>query len=171
LRRTPACYCHWSCESNQLAEYPRFPPDPEDSRRRLVNIERAPVPECPQLKTLRIGGSLFFGRGLCRKKVTDAKRANTGSTPFLAGWHGHELRRHGAKLLAREGDRRRDWRQLVVSGSEHAFTRLLNIRAVKHLDRVYTSKHGAIAFPFERLDRDTCAIARTASSQNAQRRR
>jgi sulfate permease, SulP family len=27
----------------------------------LVNVERAPVPECPQLKMLRIGGSLFFG--------------------------------------------------------------------------------------------------------------
>ncbi len=36
-------------------------PDPEETRRNLVNLERKSVVECPQLKIIRLDGSLFFG--------------------------------------------------------------------------------------------------------------
>ncbi len=36
-------------------------PDPEERRRHLTNLERKALPECPQLKVIRIDGSLFFG--------------------------------------------------------------------------------------------------------------
>jgi len=36
-------------------------PDPEFQRRRFVNILKRPAPECPQLKIVRIDGSVFFG--------------------------------------------------------------------------------------------------------------
>ncbi len=36
-------------------------PDPASSRRALVNIRRKPLAECPQLKILRLDGSIFFG--------------------------------------------------------------------------------------------------------------
>ncbi len=36
-------------------------PDPDSLRRPLVNVDRKPVPECPQLKILRLDGSIFFG--------------------------------------------------------------------------------------------------------------
>ena len=36
-------------------------PDPESKRRRFVNILKHPSPECPQLKIVRIDGSVFFG--------------------------------------------------------------------------------------------------------------
>ncbi len=36
-------------------------PDPESKRRSFVNLERKPLPECPQLKVIRIDGSIFFG--------------------------------------------------------------------------------------------------------------
>lgn len=36
-------------------------PDPDNLRRPLVNVERKSVPECPQLKILRLDGSIFFG--------------------------------------------------------------------------------------------------------------
>ncbi len=36
-------------------------PDPEERRRHFTNIERKALPECPQLKVVRIDGSLFFG--------------------------------------------------------------------------------------------------------------
>jgi SulP family sulfate permease len=36
-------------------------PDPESRRRSFINIERKDLPECPQLKVLRIDGSIFFG--------------------------------------------------------------------------------------------------------------
>ncbi|HDN26682.1 MAG TPA: SulP family inorganic anion transporter [Thioploca sp.] len=36
-------------------------PDPEERQRHLTNIERKTLLECPQLKIIRIDGSLFFG--------------------------------------------------------------------------------------------------------------
>lgn len=36
-------------------------PDPDSDRRSFINITRKPVKECPQLKVIRIDGSLFFG--------------------------------------------------------------------------------------------------------------
>jgi SulP family sulfate permease len=36
-------------------------PDPESDRRSFTNILKKPLPECPQLKIIRMDGSLFFG--------------------------------------------------------------------------------------------------------------
>jgi len=36
-------------------------PDPDEPRQRLINLERKTLVECPQLKIIRIDGSLFFG--------------------------------------------------------------------------------------------------------------
>jgi SulP family sulfate permease len=36
-------------------------PDPDSSRRTLTNIGKKPLPECPQLKIVRVDGSIFFG--------------------------------------------------------------------------------------------------------------
>lgn len=36
-------------------------PDPDDPRRRFTNLQNKPLPECPQLKVIRIDGALFFG--------------------------------------------------------------------------------------------------------------
>jgi SulP family sulfate permease len=35
--------------------------DPTDCHRRLINIQKKPLQECPQLKILRLDGSIFFG--------------------------------------------------------------------------------------------------------------
>ena len=36
-------------------------PDPDSKRKSFINIEKKPLPECPQLKIIRIDGSIFFG--------------------------------------------------------------------------------------------------------------
>src|SRR5512143_3482591 len=36
-------------------------PDPDTKKKTLINIQKKPLPECPQLKIIRIDGSLFFG--------------------------------------------------------------------------------------------------------------
>ena len=36
-------------------------PNPAEEKRKFVNVDRVPVRECPQLKIIRIDGSLFFG--------------------------------------------------------------------------------------------------------------
>ncbi len=36
-------------------------PDPDSRRRSFINVQKKPLPECPQLKVIRIDGSIFFG--------------------------------------------------------------------------------------------------------------
>jgi len=36
-------------------------PDPDTRKKTLINVQRKPLPECPQLKIIRIDGSIFFG--------------------------------------------------------------------------------------------------------------
>lgn len=36
-------------------------PDPDSRKKSFINIEKKPLPECPQLKIIRIDGSIFFG--------------------------------------------------------------------------------------------------------------
>ncbi|MBI5915270.1 MAG: SulP family inorganic anion transporter [Bacteroidetes bacterium] len=36
-------------------------PDPADAHRRFIYLERKKLPECPQMKILRLDGSIFFG--------------------------------------------------------------------------------------------------------------
>ena len=36
-------------------------PDPDSVRRSFINIANKPLPECPQMKIIRVDGSLFFG--------------------------------------------------------------------------------------------------------------
>jgi len=36
-------------------------PDPDSKKKSFINIEKKPLPECPQLKIIRIDGSIFFG--------------------------------------------------------------------------------------------------------------
>jgi SulP family sulfate permease len=52
--------------------HPRFivlVPDPDSDRRSFINILKKPLPECPQMKMVRVDGSLFFG---AVNHVTDA---------------------------------------------------------------------------------------------------
>lgn len=36
-------------------------PDPEHNRHQIINVQRKQVPQCPQVKIIRIDGNLFFG--------------------------------------------------------------------------------------------------------------
>ena len=42
-------------------------PDPDTRKKSLVNIQKKPLPECPQLKIIRIDGSIFFVGELGRR--------------------------------------------------------------------------------------------------------
>ncbi|MGH8503982.1 MAG: SulP family inorganic anion transporter [Gammaproteobacteria bacterium] len=136
-------------------------PDPKDPRRRLVNMQRKPVPECPQLKILRIDGSLFFGStdyvyGKFRELAAVAPQQRH---LLLVGSGINMIDLAGCELLAREGDRRRaaGGSLSLVGLRRRARTTLERSGAPRHLHRIYTSKHEALASLFEMLDKDICA--------------
>jgi SulP family sulfate permease len=80
---------------------------------------------------LRVGGSLFFGAAdhVERRLLTLSEQIPDQRHLLLVGTGMNFVDMAGAEVLARGRLTARNWRQLVVSGSEHAFTRLLNIRA------------------------------------------
>ncbi len=137
-------------------------PDPDDENRHFTNIVRKPLPECPQLKVVRIDGSLYYG-----------------AVDHIAGWLRELSQNHpqrhlliisngvnfidvtGAEFLVQEAER---WRSLggdlylaglkqvardvfLSGGYEEAFGP----------DNIFTTKQEAIAAIYERLDPEVCA--------------
>ncbi len=136
-------------------------PDSDDERRRLVNIERKPLSECPQLKIIRIDGSLFFGA----TDYLDTKlRALAAQSPeqkhlllVCSGINFVDM--SGCDLLAREADRRRaKGGSLSLVGLKMlARATLERSGALKRLHRIYISKHEAISEIYKILDPEICA--------------
>lgn len=136
-------------------------PNPKDMRRRLVNIERKPVSECPQLKILRIDGSLFFGAtdyaDMRFRELTAAAPQQRHLLLVCSGVNMIDMA--GSELLAREGDRRRErgGSLSLVGLKRRARATLERGGTNAHVHRIYTSKHEALGSLFEILDKDICA--------------
>lgn len=136
-------------------------PDLEDERRRLVNVERKPLSECPQLKVARLDGSLFFGATdyVDAKFRTMAAQAPDQRHLLLVCSGINFMDMAGAELLAREADRRRsrDGSLSLVGLKMSARATLERSGAVTHMHRMYASKHEAITSLYEIMDRQVCA--------------
>ena len=85
-------------------------PDPKTPRRQFVNIGRIPLPECPQLKVIRIDGSLYFGAVDYVSSYFSDLRENSTDVPYLLIVSGgiNFLDLSGAELLAQEAQ---NWRK------------------------------------------------------------
>jgi SulP family sulfate permease len=139
-------------------------PDPEESNRRFKYILRKPLKECPQLKILRIDGSIFFGsvfhiatelRRLTEEENPDIKHVlilckgvnfiDVAGCEWLANeaeyWKskGGGLYLSGLKLVAQDSLIRGGYKKRI--GEDHFFDR----------------KEEAIPAIFEKLDKGICA--------------
>ena len=80
-------------------------PDKDNEHRAVVNIDRKPMPTCPQLKIIRIDGSLFFG---AVSKIEDVlgKYYEAGEMNLLIVGNGiGMIDLAGAELLEREANK------------------------------------------------------------------
>ncbi len=81
-------------------------PDPKDSRRALVEIDKNELPQCPQMKIIRINGSLFFGAA---NHVTEALEEIDEDDPrhlLIVGYGINFIDLSGAMALVQEALRR-----------------------------------------------------------------
>jgi SulP family sulfate permease len=135
-------------------------PDVEDERRRLVSIERKPLSECPQLKIVRIDGSLFFGAvdyidGQLRKIAAQSP----GQRHLLLVCSGiNFIDMAGCDLLASEADRRRAMGGSLSLANLKMLARAALDRsgASSHLHRIFASKHEAITELYKIMDPVVC---------------
>ncbi len=137
-------------------------PDPEERQRHLTNIERKTLLECPQLKIIRIDGSLFFGavsdtstqlRRLKKKEPTLTHILIIADSINFIDVAGGEMLVQGVKYWKAQGG------GLYLCGLKMEVENFL--RRGGYLDEmgennVFTSKTQAIANIFKQLDAHQC---------------
>lgn len=141
-------------------------PDPHNRKRKFTDAAHAP--QCPQLRFVRIDGSLFFGATAhVREKLAaqDLARPDQKHVAIIA--HGiNFIDMAGAEALADEAQRRRGagGGLYLIGAKDTVQEQLAESGALKAVGGVnlFDSKTEAIAEIYRRLDRDAC---RTCSAR------
>jgi len=141
-------------------------PEHQDDHQRFINIERKHLPECPQLKVLRVDGSLFFGAvNHFAEELHGVTRENPEQTYILIVGGGiNFIDVAGCETLANEAHR------LHLEGRKLCFCSLKG-EVVETLHRggyvqrlgeenMLGSKKAAIAAIVPRLDPERCRVCR-----------
>jgi SulP family sulfate permease len=140
-------------------------PDPRHTERKLTEVEDSLV-ECPQLKILRIEGSIYFGAvGHVAQHLDTLREHNPGQKHLLLMSKSiNTVDMAGAELLVEEARRRRaDGGQLYFYSLRKPVELLLErggYMAEIGRENVFRGKREAIGGVFTRLDRSICATCR-----------
>jgi SulP family sulfate permease len=141
-------------------------PDPESRRRSLVNVARKPLPECPQLKIVRIDGSIFFGAvDHVAERLDATVRAHPLQAHILIVASGiNFIDLAGCEMLNQEARRLRVNGRMLYLCSLHGEAREIMhrggcIRSVGE-QNVFASKVAALAGIVPRLDPERCRPCR-----------
>jgi len=135
-------------------------PNPHSSKRKFTDADRAP--QCPQLRFVRIDGSLFFGATAhVREKLAAQDQARPEQKHVAIIAHGiNFLDLAGAEALADEARRRRQagGGLYLVGVKDTAQEQLAESGALKVIGgaNLFDSKTEAIAEIYRRLDREIC---------------
>ncbi len=140
-------------------------PDKDNEHRVFVNIEQRPMPTCPQLKIIRIDGSLFFG---AVDKVEDflSNVFDAGEPNLLIVGNGiGVIDLAGAELLERQAHKwKAAGRGLYFCSLRQQVTEYLkNGGFDKHLgkENMFETKIDALQSIYNQLDKGICANCTT----------
>ncbi|MGE5239419.1 MAG: SulP family inorganic anion transporter [Chloroflexota bacterium] len=137
-------------------------PDKERGRLSFVNIDEKPLPECPQLKIIRIDGSIFFGAvEHVANELDNVARENPEQAHILIVGGGiNFIDVAGCQMLNQEAHR------LRLSGRQLYFCSLKEeVMKIKERggctksigeENIFRSKHEAIEKIVPRLDPERC---------------
>ena len=136
-------------------------PDPTAPGRHMIENFADELNECPQLKIIRIDGSLFFGAASHVAHIFEAIDANEPRNLLIVGPGISYIDVSGAMMLVQETERRRNLHKDLFLCS-------LNRGIIKFLRQgdyiyeigeknIFDSKHTAISKIIPRLDQSICA--------------
>ncbi len=137
-------------------------PDPDSKKRTLINIEKKPLPECPQLKILRIDGSIFFGAVNHVAEELDhiVKRFPEQAHILIVGGGINFIDVAGCQMLSQEAHRLRvNGRQLYlcsIKGEVGSMMRRGRCNKTIGHENVFGSKVEALRNIVPRLDPERC---------------
>lgn len=136
-------------------------PDPSTPTRHLITNENRP--ECPQLKIVRIDGSLYFGAvDHIQEQFHQMTEADPQQTHLLIIGNGiNFIDIAGAELLVQEARRRRDLGGgLYLTKMKEEASKILERGGFADAlgrENIFTTKYGAIEAIYHRLDQEVCA--------------
>ena len=139
-------------------------PDPRHTTRKMTEIEDSLV-ECPQLKILRIEGSIYFGAiGHVRRHLDTLREKSPGQKHLLLMSKSiNFVDMAGAELLAAEARQRRDsGGQLYFYSLRRPVEELFERGYIEAIGRenIFRGKREAIGGVFTRLDQSICRRCR-----------
>jgi SulP family sulfate permease len=139
-------------------------PDPDSRKRSLINIQKKPLPECPQLKIIRVDGSIFFGavnhvaEGLDRITKLSPEQAHI----LIVGSGINFIDVAGCQMLNQEAHRLRvNGRQLYLCSFKGEVVEIMRRGACMRSigpENVFHSKAEAIKRIVPKLDPERCRI-------------
>ncbi len=135
-------------------------PDPHNAKHKFTDAANAP--ECPQLRFVRIDGSLFFGAtSHIRESLAAQDQAHPGQKHVAVVAHGiNFIDLAGAHYLAEEAERRRQMGGglYLIRVKDTVQEQLAESGALKTIGgaNLFDSKTEAIGEIYRRLDRDVC---------------
>ena len=151
----------------QRTSHPRISsmaPNPSQPKGYFNEVRKHGLKECPQLKIIRLDGSLFFGavnhvqRYLHRLSITN----NEWKHILIVGSGINFIDLAGAEMLAQEARRMRarggSLYLCTLKDSVHLFLQQSGYKAILGDENVFASKDEAIRRIFERLDHRRCEL-------------
>ena len=134
-------------------------PDPETERRNLLNVQRLDLPECPQIKMLRLDGSLFFGAvDHVQSELHRAAEQVQGASRVVLITKGvNFIDLAGAEMLAQEAKRMRE-----EGGGLYLCS--MKVRVKAQLDDYYLQQIGEEYFfnnPYDAIETLTRGLEQT----------
>lgn len=135
-------------------------PDPADSRRRLTDIDDKMLFECPQLKIIRINGSLFFGAANHVSEVLEEMDEESTQILLIVGYGINFIDVSGATVLCHEAKRREKMGKALylcrINQDVEHFLKQEDFISEIRQDHIFTTENSAISAIFNRLDRGVC---------------
>lgn len=152
----------------QRTSHPRvisLAPDPSKPKRLLNNAEKNRLPECPQMKILRLDGSLFFGAVDHVQDALDklAARRNAEWKHILILASGvNFIDVAGAEMIVQVAQQRAEkGGRLYLCGLKSKAKETLRRGGYLKMigeENLFSSKEEAIRVTFEHLDKDRCSL-------------
>jgi SulP family sulfate permease len=135
-------------------------PDPADDRRRLNELEPAGLVECPQLKIVRINGSLFFGAANHVGEVVEEIDEESPRNLLIVGYGINFIDVSGAMVIVQEAHRRRKLKKTLylcrINRDVYHFLDHGDFLTDIGTENIFSTEYNAISQIFKRLDYDVC---------------
>jgi sulfate permease, SulP family len=135
-------------------------PDPADLQRRLTEVEKNGLLECPQLKIVRVNGSLFFGAANHVSEIIEEIDSDSPKRLLIVGHGINFIDVSGAMMLTQEAQRRKELKKALylcrINRDVYNFLKHGGFINEIREDHIFSTEYSAISKIFNRLDFAIC---------------